>query len=564
MTMLKLDAWESSLLAGEHGPALQRAMQILVTIGEAYEAARMIPVTSAHLSGCSAVIAGEGGIQFLREMASDGTRVVVPTSVNISAIDRTGWEQMGLRPEHMHAQELMLQALQSMGAQMTCTCTPYLAGNLPKLGEHIAWGESAAIVYANSVLGARTNREGAPSSLAAALTGRVPLYGLHLDEARRGRVLVQVDAPIKTLSDYGTLGYYVGSRVESAVPVFDGLPTKISQAELIQLGAAQASSGPVGLFHVVSVTPEAATLEQAFAGHPPERILHVTATEMQETADRLNRATGDSVNWIYLGCPHASPDLLRDIAGLLEGTSVHDGVTLWVGMSRAVRGLAEVAPFLQTIEQAGGIIVSDTCPTTTFARAFTGARGYTALMTNSAKMAHYAESGTGLLPRFGTTAECIQAALTGKPPHSGGSRYPFEFTAHRVVGGRVQGQALVTRQSIGFLAGVDPLTGIITESGHEAKGACMMGKILVFPFGRGSSGGDDYQIYAMARRGTGPKGMINRAADPITAVGAILAQTPLVDRASQDPLECIRTGDWIELDADAGIIRNHGPRTAAM
>lgn len=272
---MRLTDEEKRMLDGGQGTAVCKSMEILVALGEIYDAERMVPVQSVHMPGSSIVVAGEAGTSLVEEMSASVERFAAFTTLNPCAIDRAQWQALALREEEVEPQLRLTRAYEKMGGISCHTCTPYFIGNVPRMGEHIAWGESSAVAYANSVLGARTNREGGPSALASAITGRAPAYGFHLDENRRGHLLVEVATAIQRFYDYGNLGYYVGTIAQEKVPVFAGIPPSATPDELKILGAALASSGAVALYHAVGVTPEAHTLEQAFGGTPPTTRLEV-------------------------------------------------------------------------------------------------------------------------------------------------------------------------------------------------------------------------------------------------------------------------------------------------
>jgi predicted aconitase len=300
-----------------------------------------------------------------------------------------------------------------MGANTCNTCIPYLVGNTPRFGEHLAWAESSAIVFANSVYGARTNREGGPSALAAALAGRVPEYGFHLKENRYGKLLIEVEAPLNDMTDYGTLGYFAGKIAGQDTPVFTGIPSNPTLEQLKALSAALAASGGVSMFHAVGVTPEAPSLEAAFGGAKvPNRFTFGAAEKAQEEA-ALNREPSDHVDWILIGCPNASVQEIREVAEALDGKRVHDGVALWVTTAGAMYAMAERQGYVRTIEEAGGIVVRETCPFLARSRVIAENKGYKTLTTNSAKMAHYAPGMFGLPTHYGNLDRVMRAAVVG-------------------------------------------------------------------------------------------------------------------------------------------------------
>lgn len=410
---MKLTLDQERMLAGDFGYPVQKAMQILVQLGEIYGAEKMIPVSSVHMPGSSVVVAGEAGTKLVEKMVQHGGHFKTFTTLNTGAVDFPCWQEIGFSEETFQLQTRLTKAYMSLGAVPCHTCTPYLIGNMPKKGEHVAWGESSAIAYVNSVLGARTNREGGPSALAAALTGLVPAYGFHLQENRYGQVYVKVETELNGVADYGTLGYWVGKLTESKVPVFTGIPKTVSMEELKMLSAALASSGSVALYHIVGVTPEAPDLESAFGPNRPLEELVFGKKELMETEAVLNKNKGQEVSVVVIGCPHASINEVAQIAKELSAKKLNANVELWVTTSLPVKSLAERCGYLQTIVNAGGRIVVDTCPILSPMAELARKKGYQALATNSAKLAHYAPGQWALPTYYGNLEQCLHAAITG-------------------------------------------------------------------------------------------------------------------------------------------------------
>lgn len=289
---------EERMLAGGEGPATQKAMQLLVALGEVLGADRLIPIVSAQIAGVSYGNIGDAGMELLEDWAGQGGRVRVRSTLNPAGMDLERWREMGVDEEYHDRQLRIIKAFERMGVEITCTCTPYLVGNLPKLGDHIAWSESSAVCYANSVLGARTNREGGPSALAAALTGKTPRYGLHLDEGRRPTVVVEVKARLATTYDYSLLGYSVGRIIGSSIPYFNGV-TGAEPDGLKIMSAALAASGGIAIFHIKGVTPEA----EGQSTDGLERLC-IDHKELEISREKLT-ADGDP-DLACIGCPHAS------------------------------------------------------------------------------------------------------------------------------------------------------------------------------------------------------------------------------------------------------------------
>jgi len=404
---------EEKMLRGDQGPEVQRMMEILVTLGDAFDAERLIPVANVHMPGSSVLVTGDAGLHFVEEISRKEVRFRTYTTLNPAAVDLAHWKSHGV-PDKIAKDQLMLtDAYRRMGAICSHTCTPYLVGNIPRIGENIAWGESSAIVFANSVLGARTNREGGPSALASAITGRTPLYGFHLDENRFAKYRVAVNSALRDITDYGALGYYVGRIVGEQTPAFVGIPSDVTLDQLKMLGAALASSGAVALFHIIGVTPEASTEDIAFGGEPPSEIINFGQEELKGAKESLSKATDEIVDVVCIGCPHASINEIRQIAELLSGRKVSSKLELWICSSISVGSLAERMGYANIIERAGGTIIYDTCPVLGPTQEIVKIRGYKCMATNSAKLAHYCVGRCGLLPRYGSIENCIEAAVSG-------------------------------------------------------------------------------------------------------------------------------------------------------
>ncbi|RLC59208.1 MAG: hypothetical protein DRI80_12840 [Chloroflexota bacterium] len=402
---MHLTVEERAMLAGEHGPALQKAMEIIVALGTIYGAAELVPVTSVQVAGVSYKNLGQAGLDFLREWAAQGARVRVPTTLNPAGMDLRAWHELGFPQTFARQQLAVVEAYRAMGISPTCSCTPYLVGNVPGFGEHVAWAESSAVSFANSVLGARTNREGGPSALAAALTGRTAAYGLHLDENRRARYMVDVRCPLRSGADFGALGYLVGKMVRNAVPYFR-LSTLPSPPPLTlplkTLGAAMAASGAVALYHVEGVTPEAQRGEML--APDAERVI---IEDLSPAYAALN-APVEQIDLVSIGCPHASLDEIAEVARAVDDRRLR--AALWITTARQIKDRAAEAGYVATIEAAGGRVVADTC----LVVAPMDALGFRTLATNSAKMAFYTPSHSGLQVRFGPLEQCLDAALTGR------------------------------------------------------------------------------------------------------------------------------------------------------
>lgn len=401
---MKLTDEEKRMLDGEYGKTVQRSMKVLVTLGEIYGADHMIEIKNVHSPGVSYRVTGDAGLEYVKD-ASEDASFRVPMTLNTIGIDSKQWERIGFPEEFSRKQLELSRNYEKMGAIPCNSCTPYLNGNIPMFGEHVAWGESSAVAFVNSVIGARTNREGGPTALAAAITGRVPAYGYHLDENRKGTHLIRVEMELKTEKDFAVLGYFGGKLAGKDVPVIEGIKNRPTLEQFKALGAALASAGAVALYHVVGFTPEAPTKE-AVIGDDVEPVIFG-----QEEYDKVCEkfAQKGSIDFVVLGCPHVSIHEFAEIAGLVRGKKLKSA--LWVCTSRMVKDLAERMGYVKDIEDAGGEIICDTCPVLCCTLT---QRGYKTVATNSGKMAHYAPGLWNLQPVLLNTDECIRTAIDGK------------------------------------------------------------------------------------------------------------------------------------------------------
>lgn len=412
---VELTDHDRALLSGELGPAAKLAMSILVRMAEVYRAERMLTITGAHVD--ATIYVGDAGLEFAERLADAGGRVVVPTTLNVSGVDEKHWQEWDVPADWAAKAHRQMLAYQKMGTLATWTCAPYQAGHAPTLGQQIAWGESNAIVFANSVLGARTERYPDMLDICAALTGRVPAVGLHLDEHRAGELVLDLSAIPSAFAEradfYPILGHLVGQIAGDRVPILVELAASPTEDQLKALGAAAATSGGVGLFHIVGVTPEADTLEDALRGKPPKKRLEVSLDSMRRARDELTTATGESLELVVLGSPHFSLDEFRQLAALLErleGKTSHPDVTVLVTTSRIVRDLADAAGLVEPLTRFGGRLTVDTCILATPMLS----QRYRTLMTNSGKYALYSPGLLGVQVAYGSLEDCLASAVCGK------------------------------------------------------------------------------------------------------------------------------------------------------
>ncbi|MDQ0391825.1 aconitase X catalytic domain-containing protein [Labrys monachus] len=415
---LHLTAFEQDMAAGGRGEAAAFAMDILLRFAAAVGAPHLIEIAQAHIDGC--LYHGEVSLDFVERLVAEEGRVSVPTTLNVGSMDLLHPELIGGAEAGRAAGRRLMEAHLALGCEPSFTCAPYQTRFRPGFGEQIAWGESNAIVFANSVIGARTNRYGDFIDLCCAVTGRAPAFGLHLDENRKGEVLFRLKGlPVSaeaTDALYVAVGALVGERSGGRVPVIEGLPPPRSEDQLKALGAVAASSGSVALFHVVGVTPEAPSLAAAFGGGAPAEIVELDAAALRGALARLSTAAeGAPLAAVSLGTPHFSLGEFRALAPLLDGFRAAPGVDIYVNTGRETYAALAAGGLLPAIEAAGVTVLTDTC---TYVTALT--RGLSGVvMTNSGKWAHYAPGNIGVDVAFGSLEDCVASAAAGRVVRSG-------------------------------------------------------------------------------------------------------------------------------------------------
>jgi len=409
---LQLSDKDRAFLEGEHGPAGRFAMSILVRMAEAQDAEAMLDISSAHID--STVYQGEATMEFAEHLAGLGGQVVVPSSVNVSGVDKEGWKDWAVPEDWAMKAYRQMQAYQNMGCTPTWTCAPYQTAMRPRFGQQIAWGESNAIAFANSVIGARTERYPDLMDICAAITGRVPALGLHLDENRRGDLLLRlVDVPLDVQRDdtfCTVLGYLMGKIAQERVPVIEGVDITPSEDDLKMLGAGGASAGAVALFHIVGITPEAPTVEAAFGGRTPAERHDIDLQALRTARAELTTGSGETIDMVAIGSPHFSVAEFEKLAPLLAGRRKSDNIEFLVTTSRMMRALAEQAGYLEPLREFGARITVDTCILTTPMLP----DSIKTIMTNSAKYAYYSPGLLNARVVFGGLADCVQTAVAGK------------------------------------------------------------------------------------------------------------------------------------------------------
>ena len=408
---LTLTSEERAWAAGESvAPAAAMAMRIVAETARFLGAERLVPVVSAHIDGC--LYHGDSGTEFAERLVEGAGRVRIPSTLNVGALDLLHPRRVQGGRHHYEMALRLMRAYETLGCRPTWTCAPYQAGHRPGVGQHVDWGESNAVAFCNSVLGARTNRYGDFLDICAAICGRAPYAGLHLAENRLASAVLDTSAISPALKNtdafYPVLGSLLGREVGATVAVIDGLPSGVSEDRLKALGAAAASTGAVGLFHVVGTTPEAPTLDAALGGRPPGRVIRITPEMVRHTRDSLSTTKAERIDAIAVGSPHFSEAEVAELERLRAGGKFE--IPFYVCTRRDVVTLLERENRLKPLEDAGVVIVADTCVVVTPILP----QGGGVLMTNSGKFAHYTPGNTGWQVVYGSLADCVASALTGR------------------------------------------------------------------------------------------------------------------------------------------------------
>ncbi|MBW1730249.1 MAG: aconitase X catalytic domain-containing protein [Deltaproteobacteria bacterium] len=403
---------EKRILDGDKGEAARLALSILVDLGKLYGAETLMPVSQVHIDATLYMV--DAGLQFAEKMASLGAKAAVPTSLNPSAIDLIRWKELRVPPEELIKHQRLASAYLTMQATPTWTCAPYQQGIVPRFGEQIAWGESNAIAFANSVIGARTNRYADLMDICAAIIGKVPKFGLHLKRNRKAKLLIELKGFTTPMFEnealYPLLGCVVGEIASDQVAAVSGIPSAVTFDNLKGFLAGAASSGAVALCHLVGITPEAQDVEMCFQGDRPKRVLQITPKMVADHEQRLQSAKDDNIDWITVGCPHYSPAEFTQLLRLVEGKRVHQSVAFWVFTSRTVYAWIKENSILKQLTDAGISVFTDGCPLQYPRKSW----NFSAAMTDSAKFANYCYSQTGLPVIFGSLEDCVESAVTGK------------------------------------------------------------------------------------------------------------------------------------------------------
>ena len=410
--IMVLNEIEQGMLDGNNGPACQLAMNILNDLGNLYGAERMLAVSQVHIDMTLYMV--DAGVEFAEKMAALGGKFAVPAQLNPASIDLIRHKRLRVPPGLLAKSRRLESAYLKMGAHPTWTCAPYQQGLVPTFGEQIAWGESNAVAFANSVIGARTERYADLTDVCAAITGRVPAMGLHLSHNRKAELLVVIEgidaSAFENPRIYPLLGYVFGELAGDRIAAVDRFPRQVSTDALKSFSAAAASSGAVGLFHILGVTPEAPDIRTCFKHGKPQETVAITREMIDSAAARLNQGPCATPDLITLGCPHYSVDEFKRLDQMLVGRRIAEGIAFWVFTSRKTYAEIENSGILERIERCGVDVFTDGCPLQ-YPRA---GWNFASAMSDSAKYANYCFSQTGLNVLLAGTRACVETAVTGR------------------------------------------------------------------------------------------------------------------------------------------------------
>jgi len=413
-TGIALDDRDRACLDGANGAAMQLAMRLVLAAAEILGARSLVSVSFAHIDAC--FYSGEAHVDFAQYLLAHGARLAIPAWTNNGVVSLADPD---IRPEASDPQTVMgarklMQLYERLGCKPVWTCAPYQLPGGPRYGDHIVAGESNAVSFYNSVIGARTNKYGDYLDVACALIGKAPYAGLHLDEERRGDILIRTDAiPDDWKNEnifFHLLGHYAGQFSGRRIPVISGLPPQKTTDSLKALSAAAAASGGVEMWHAQGITPEAKTLDHAFQGRAPGAILELTSALLAKARHDLTSATDGPLDMVALGTPHFSLTEFERLMPFIEGRRLKPGLAFYISTSRHVRDEAAARGWLRELEKFGAIVIADTC--TYYSPAVRRCRGH--IMTDSAKWAYYAPGMLGVEVSFGSLAECVESAVRGE------------------------------------------------------------------------------------------------------------------------------------------------------
>lgn len=411
---MRLNDYEKAMLEGAHGPMRQQAMEALCDLARFYDVEEFVEIVGCHDD--STVYAGEAQVAFAEHLADNGAKFAVPTTTNATACDMNLWNRQKHDVETMSATRRIEAAHVKMGAVPTWSCAPYHIGVAPSFGQQFASAESNVICYYNSIIGARTNRYAGPLELLCGIAGRVPYFGLHVPENRYAQGLVKLGDDIKPEyfveeDIFNLVSYAFGSIVADRIWALEGIPTKgITNEILKQFSATAASSGGIALFHMIGVTPEAQTKEQAFNGREPEEVVEIHLSDLADAERQITNPNVTDIDAVVLGCPHCSYNECAMIEDLFQGRRVNDHVNFWLITSRSVNDRLKDSGLYESLTRLGVQIYCDGC----ILEYRNKNLGTKTMMSNSGKFDTYCFSMRGLQPVFGSMRECIESAVAGR------------------------------------------------------------------------------------------------------------------------------------------------------
>lgn len=410
---------QKEMLQGKKGEAAKLAMELLLTYSETVGAEELVPIVSAHIAGSYPVIEDEG-IEWLEEIVARGARTRIFCTKNPELFPLEGdtdlWEQLPELVELKGKQDRICALMNRLGVIPFYSCHHYILGNLPRFGQHIAWASSGSQVFANSLLGARSNRDADHAVIAGAITGYVPKWGLHLDENRRGEVVVDVSGVIcdtKDSADYKALGWYIGKVVQGRVPVIVGLQGGLDIECIKGLLYTMTVTGSMGLAHLVGITPEARAAEEALQGRSFEDVVVLHRDVLQSAYEEISNAASEEVDAVIFGCPHCTIQEILEIGETLHGRKISANCELWISTSKWVKTLCQRMGFLEELKALGVKVVSDV-ETATGLTLWLKKRGVRTVAMNSARGCFYARNVIGVGTWFGSTRQCVEAAISGR------------------------------------------------------------------------------------------------------------------------------------------------------
>ena len=544
---MELTAHEKRMLNGDLGPAPRFAMEVLVKLGQIYGADCLVEVASAQIMAHYGSL-HDAGLELAEKFVALGGRFLIPTTEDPLSICERHWRDLGIAEEYAAKQERLRRAVLALGAQPAWTCTPYLAGNLPRFGQNVSWAESSAVSFANSVLGARTNRTPAGLNYCAALTGRMPRMGLYRPENRRGQVLISVDAGELSRLDYNTLGLIIGKRVGNRVPVVEGLPESTGVDDLKYLGAAAASSGVVALYHAPGLTPEASAGDP-FGGQAPAERLLVDRDALTAMRREMNTALGEPELGV-VGCapllgagdgPAGRPAAGPPPQAGPRAVGLHLAHGGRAGPGHGLRGRDHRRRGAHHGRQLPGHLAPGQDP--------------------GEDHGHRLGQG-GLLPALRARGQddLRRYRRAGGGPGGGvAAMQRIVLKGRGILPGVAEGRALVSDEQIVWSHGVEPWRGVIDDSKVKLNGQSIKGKVFVYPYGKGSTSSSTW-ILETIRCGNAPAAIINRETELIITTGFLYGQLlygaaiPVVDHLDQDPLAVIASGDLVRVDGAAGLV----------